>query len=435
MESNAKLTSYLVESLKGIETVKAFNAERSVNLETEKRFIGLLRSVFKNGGINNAQSSLEGLIRAVFGICILWIGSYQVMNGKLSIGQLLSFNALLAYFLNPIENLINLQPQLKSAKIAAERLGEILDLELEKSEDEDKKINPQTLKGDINFKNLSFRYGTRQLILEDLNLQIKAGEKIALVGESGSGKTTLVKLLLNFYKCEKGEILINECNIQDINIESLRDKISYISQDIFMFKGTIKENLEFGNDELDMEDIVEACKKAKIHEYINSQQTRYNTMVEENGSNLSGGQKQRLAIARAILRKPDILIMDEATSSLDSITEKAIEKTMYEFSENITTIMIAHRLSTIMRCDKIYVMEKGKIIEAGTHEDLINRRGHYFNLWKDQLQENDKLEKSMEEVAATNEITNNNLLCMPIIPTAQIISANQLVQTDNEGEE
>lgn len=385
MEDNSKLTSYLVESLNGIETVKSFNAERVVNLETEKRFVKLLKSVFRNGLINNVQGSLKGGTRAIFGVAIMWIGVNEVMKGALSIGQLMAFNSLLAYFLDPIENLINLQPLMKTATVAAERLGEILDLELEKSENEDKKINPNSLKGDIEFKNISFRYGTRKLILEDMNLKINSGERIALVGESGSGKTTLIKLLLNFYQCEKGELLINGYNIKDINIEKLRDKIAYISQDIFLFKGTIKENLEFGNDNLEFEEVVEACKRAKIHDFINEQQLRYDTLVEEGGANFSGGQKQRLAIARAVLRKPDILIMDEATSSLDSITEKAIEKTMYEFSKNTTTIMIAHRLSTIMRCDKIYVMDKGKIIEGGTHKELINKRGYYYDLWKDQL--------------------------------------------------
>lgn len=268
MENNAKLTSYLVESLNGIETVKSFNAERQVNLETEKRFVKLLKKVFKNGWINNLQGSLKSGVRAVFGVVILWIGTYKVMKGQLSIGELLVFNSLLAYFLDPIENLINLQPQLQTAKVAAERLGEILDLELEKSKDESKKINPSSLKGNVEFKNISFRYGTRQLILEDFTLNINSGEKIALVGESGSGKTTLIKILMNFYQCEKGEVLINGYNIKDINIETLREKIAYISQNIFLFKGTIKENLCFGNESLDFETIVDACKRAKANDFI-----------------------------------------------------------------------------------------------------------------------------------------------------------------------
>ncbi|RCX19469.1 ATP-binding cassette subfamily B protein [Anaerobacterium chartisolvens] len=385
MESSARITSFLFESLSGIETVKAFNAERRVNLETETRFIRLIKSVFKTGLINNIQTSLKGGIKSVFGIVLLWIGAVEVLHGNLTAGELLAFNALLAYFTTPIENLVNLQPQLQTAIVAADRLGEILDLEIEKSKDESKKIIPDTLRGDIEFKNIHFRYGTRQLIIEGLDLKISQGEKIALVGESGSGKTTLIRLLMKFYQCEKGELLINGINIKDLNVEVLRDKIAYISQNIFLFTDTIKENLSLGCDEVDYEKIVDACKRAKIHDFINSQPLRYDTIIEENGANLSGGQKQRLAIARAILKKPDIIIMDEATSSLDSTTEKAIEMTMHEFSTNITTIIIAHRLSTVMRCDRIYVMNNGKIVESGSHAELIGSRGRYYNLWKHQL--------------------------------------------------
>ncbi|MBU3185285.1 peptidase domain-containing ABC transporter [Clostridium estertheticum] len=404
MESNAKLTSYLVQSLTGIETIKAFNAEREVNAETEKRFIKLIKAVFKNGFINNFQVSLKGFVKGIFSIVILWIGTLQVLGGKISFGELLTFNALLVYFLDPIENIINLQPTVQTAIVAAERLSEILDLSLEKSVDENKKIVPETLKGDIEFKDLDFRYGTRSLILKNINLKVKSGEKIALVGESGSGKTTLAKLLMNFYQCEKGELLINGYNIKDINVESLRDKTAYISQETFLFNGTIIENLSLGNPYLTYEEIIEACKKAQIHDYINSIPLRYNTLVEENGSNFSGGQKQRLSIARAILRKPEILIMDEATSNLDSITERAIEKTIYEFSKDITTVIIAHRLSTIMRCDTIYILEKGEIIERGSHIELIKQKGKYSELWKEQLPDSYEEEMVAAKEVETNEI-------------------------------
>ena len=190
---------------------------------------------------------------------------------------------------------------------------------------------------------------------------------------------------MNFYQCEKGELLINKLNIKDINIETLRDKIAYISQETFLFNGTIIENLSLGNPYLTYDEIIEACKKAQIHDFINSLPLRYNTLIEENGSNFSGGQKQRLSIARAILRNPEILIMDEATSNLDSITERAIEKTIHDFSKEMTTIIIAHRLSTIMRCDNIYILENGEIIESGNHKELIEKKGKYYSLWKDQL--------------------------------------------------
>ena len=225
MESNAQLTSYLVESLNGIETLKSFNAERKANIETEKKFIILLKSIFKGGWINNLQSSLTGFVASVGGIVILWVGTYSVIKGEMSVGQLLTFNALLVYFLDPVKNLINLQPMMQTAIVASDRLGEILDLELERGENEDKKISKNSLKGIIEFKHVDFRYGTRHLILKDINFSIKQGDKIALVGESGSGKTTLVKLLLNFYPLEKGEILINGYNIKDIDMGYLRERI------------------------------------------------------------------------------------------------------------------------------------------------------------------------------------------------------------------
>lgn len=385
MESNAKLTSYLVESLTGIETVKAFNAERKVNLETEKRFIKFIKDIFKDSWINNFQGSLKSIVKSIFAIVVLWVGGMEVLKGNISIGQLLTFNSLLVYFLQPIENIINLQPMLQGAVVAGERLGEILDLEIEKNSSEYNKIEPKSLIGNIEFKGVDFRYGTRQMILKNIHMNINQGEKIALVGESGSGKTTLAKLLMNFYQCEKGEITINGYNIKDINIEVLRDKISYISQDTFLFAGTIMENLSLANPFVTYEEIIEVCKKTHIHDFINSLPLRYNTLVEENGANLSGGQKQRLAIARAILKKPQILIMDEATSNLDSITERAIEDTINQFTSECTVIIIAHRLSTIMQCDTIYVIEKGEIVEFGSHDHLNEKKGVYWELWSQQI--------------------------------------------------
>ena len=240
-------------------------------------------------------------------------------------------------------------------------------------------------------------------------MNIKPGEKIALVGESGSGKTTIAKLLMNFYGVEKGEIILNNYNIKDINKEALRDKISYISQDSFFFSGSIKENLQFANEEATYEEIIEVCKQAQIHDFINSLPLRYETPLEEKGTNLSGGQRQRLAIARALLKKPEILIMDEATSNLDSITEKAIEKTIEECTKNVTTIIIAHRLSTIMRCDRIYVMDKGEIIEEGNHEQLLRKQGYYYRLWTGQTLE------ELNEAAYTKLEEKTAIIANPLI--------------------
>ena len=384
MEDNSQLTSYMVESLNGIQMVKAYNAERKVKLETEIKFVKLLKSIFKLSWVSNMQSSLKIFVELVGGVIILWVGGVSVINGEMTIGALITFNSLLVYFLDPVKNLINLQPQMQTAVVAADRLGEILDLEAEKTEKESRKMAPLTLAGDIQIRKLDFRYGTRRQVLSDINLTIKKGEKVAFVGESGSGKTTLSKLLLHLYSPEKGEILINGNNIEDIRLECLRERIAYIPQETFLFSGSIYDNLVLGMDDVDMDNVVEAAKLAQAHDFINELPLRYETRLEENGANLSGGQRQRLAIARAMLKKPDILILDEATSNLDSITERALDKTINEFSKEMTTIFIAHRLSTIKDCDRIFVMDKGKIIEQGTHRELSESGGKYAELVRQQ---------------------------------------------------
>lgn len=386
MESNAQLTSYMVESLNGIQTVKAYNAERKVKQETETKFIHLLRSIFSLTLTSNIQSSLVNFIELTGGTVILWAGASSVIKGTMTTGELITFNSLLAYFLEPMKNLINLQPQMQTALVASDRLGEILDLELERTDKENRKATPRDLKGDISFNNITFRYGTRAPVITDLSIHIKQGEKIALVGGSGSGKTTLAKLLLHFYEVEKGDILIKEYNVRDITLDTIRDRIAYIPQETFLFSGTILENLVLGLDNYTFEEVIEVCQRVQVHQFVNQLPLRYETKLEENGSNLSGGQRQRLAIARAILRRPDILILDEATSNLDTITEQAITRTIEEYAQNMTTIIIAHRLSTIRHCERIFVMEKGTVIESGKHEELIEKVGTYAELWNRQVE-------------------------------------------------
>ncbi|MCR6616547.1 peptidase domain-containing ABC transporter [Bacillus velezensis] len=386
MENNAQLTSKIVETLNGIETVKAYNAEYMMTFETEKRFVKYLRSAFKHGVIDNLQSSIKMFLDLASGALILWIGSTQVMKGNLTIGQLITYNALLTYFLNPLQNIIGLQSKFQSASVASKRLGEIIEQDPEIKDNEKRITSISSITGPIVFNKINFRYGTRRLILKNIALQIQKGEKVAFVGESGSGKSTLTKLLMKFYAAESGEILINGYHINDIHTNALRESISYIPQESHFIQGSILENLLLGNSgSFTLEEIIEVCKQTKVHDFIDHLPMRYDTLIEENGSNLSGGQKQRLAIARALLRKPNILIMDESTSNLDTTTEQGISKMIYDQTYNITTIIIAHRLSTIMNCDKIFVMENGEIKESGSHHDLLMKKGKYYELWENQI--------------------------------------------------
>ncbi|MBO6006731.1 MAG: peptidase domain-containing ABC transporter, partial [Aeriscardovia sp.] len=385
MQSQAKVTAYLVECLTGIETIKSYTAESNVKANIERKFIEFVKGIFNLDFVNNIQNSLKLTVKAVFGIVILWIGTVQVLDGKIPVGLLLTFNALLAYFLTPIENIVSFQATFQSAKVAAKRLEEITGTPLEKEIGGGKKdkLQPTSLEGDIEFQNASFRYGARKETLRNISLTIKSGSKTALVGRSGSGKTTLAKLLMNFYPLESGQILIDGVNIGDIALDSLRSRIAYVSQDDFLFNDTLLENLRFANPMAKYEEIIEACKKARIHDYITSLPLRYNTLVEENGTNLSSGQKQRLALAKAILKKPDIFILDEATSNLDAKTEREVMAAIREAVEGKTCIFIAHRLSTISECSQVVVMEDGKIEECGTKEELIGAGGDFSQLWQE----------------------------------------------------
>lgn len=383
MELNSQVTSQFVETINGIETIKAFNQEEFEKQKTDKLYKKLLKKVFNEGVLSLSQQTATMFVAVVGELVILWVGAAYVINGQLTLGELITFNALLGYFTEPIKNLIDLQPNIQTAVVAADRLGEILDIAPEYPYEQDK--SDKKIEFDkISISNLDFRYGTRDLVLKNINFEFKFGEKIAFVGESGSGKTTLAKLFVRMYEQEKGSIKLDSFDIREFSINQIRNNVSYISQNVFLFSGTIKENLLFGNPDANDNDLSRVCKMCELEEYINNLPLKYNTRIEENGKNLSGGQKQRLAIARALLKKPQILIMDEATSNLDYITEKTIENTINKFSKNMTTIIIAHRLSTVKDCDKILVFKDGQIVETGNHKDLLNQKGYYYRLWNGQ---------------------------------------------------
>jgi len=382
MAQSADVQSYLVEAVAGNATVKALNAGDLVFREYEKRQMKAVWTGYRVGVLGNLQGILVGLIDGWGGNILFWVGSFFILQGQLSLGQLVSFNALLGYFLGPLKRLLNLQSSLQQAFVAADRLGEILDLD-EEIPAEGRWLKPDRFAGRLEMKGLDFRYGTRKLVLEGLDFAVEPGQWVAFVGASGCGKTTLVKLLLKFYRPEKGEVRLDGHNLEDLDTVHLRSRIGYVPQEIFLFSGTIAENIALHQPGASLEDIVTAAQKARAHEFIVELPQRYNTVLAERGASLSGGERQRLALARALLGRPDLLIFDEATSNLDSLSEHEIHQTLETLREDkITTVLIAHRLSTVTRCDQIFVMEKGHIVERGPHDTLKSAGGLYSKLWE-----------------------------------------------------
>lgn len=376
MENNARVQTYLKESIDGVETVKAMQAENLVEEKHSQKFKRLLDSIFKNNIISISQDSICTTIELIGTLLIIWVGFGMVQSGMITVGSMITFYALLAYFTEPIKNLIELQPMMQTAVVAAERLNDVLDIKTENLGEE----NCSLEWGRIEYRNIDFRYGNHELVLKEISFDINRGEKIAIVGESGCGKTTLAKLLLKFYNAEKGEIYIDDLELSKIPITEIRKNIAYISQNTFLFSDTIKNNLMLGAEEVKDNDIEEVCKATRSNEFIDELPFGYDTFLYENGKNLSGGQRQRLAIARALLRKPKLMIFDEATSNLDTITENAIKDTIFNLDDNMTCIIIAHRLSTVKSCDRIIVIENGSIVEIGNHQELLKKKGKYFDL-------------------------------------------------------
>jgi len=378
MEANATLSSSVIEDINGIETIKSLVSEKTRYQKIDMEFVDYLKRSFTYSRAESQQKALKKLAQLFLNVCILWMGANLVMDGKMSLGQLITYNTLLYYFTNSLENIINLQSKLQTAQVANNRLNEVY---LVNSEFEEQKMleDLSTIQGDMTFKGIHYKYDYGQDILSDINLTIKQGSKIAFVGVSGSGKSTLAKMMVNFYNPSQGEIRLGDLNLNHIDKKSLRQYINYLPQQPYVFNGTILENLLLGAKEgTTREDILRAVELAEIREDIERMPLNYQTELTSDGTGISGGQRQRIALARALLTDAPILILDEATSSLDILTEKRIVDNLMNLDK--TLIFIAHRLTIAERVEKVIVLDRGKIVEEGSHADLLARNSFYTHL-------------------------------------------------------
>ena len=379
MQSNSMVSSAIIEDINGIETIKSLTSEETRYQKIDSEFVDYLDKSFKLSKYSILQSSLKQGAQLILNIVILWFGAQVVMTGKISIGQLITFNTLLSYFTNPLENIINLQTKLQSAKVANNRLNEVYLVESE-FKNTQTLTGSQFLAGDICFEDISYKYGFGRDTLNNINLSIKQGDKVSIVGISGSGKTTLAKMIVNFFEPYKGRITINNNDLKMIDKKVLRQHINYLPQQAYIFSGSILENLTLGaNQMISQEDIIKACEIAEIRQDIEQMPMGYQTELSD-GAGLSGGQKQRIALARALLTKAPVLILDEATSGLDVLTEKKVIENLMDMSDK-TIIFVAHRLSISERTNQVIVLNQGKVIETGSHQELMTKQGFYHYLF------------------------------------------------------
>lgn len=384
MELAARFEAHLVESFSGIATLKAFAAEGRARRETERRFMKLIRNSFRGSMLGMSTGLIGNALSSVVGLFVLWYGGRQVMQGALSLGQLMFFHSLVGYLLSPMQSLSGLVISIQDGLIAMDRLGETLDLAPEQDL-HFRGYRPTEVRGEVVIEAVTYAYGTRQPVLRNVSVTLAAGTTTAIVGESGSGKTTLANLLARYDDPQEGRILLDGVDLRDWDLASLRRTLGFVPQDVFLYRAPVYDNVTLGQPGTPFQDVVRACRLATAHEFISKMPERYRTVIGERGSDLSGGQRQRLALARALLHDPKVLILDEATSNLDSRNEQAIHKTLDEVKVGRTSVVIAHRLSTVMLADHVVVLHEGEIAEEGSHRELLEARGRYFAMWQRQM--------------------------------------------------
>ena len=377
---NAEVTGRLAESLGGVRVIKGYHAEEREEKVFATGVQRLLNNVLRTLTATSVMSLSASLLLGIVGTVIMFVGARQIMAGRLTIGGFFTYTLFLGFLVAPIMQIVSIGTQLTEAFAGLERTHEIL---TERAEDRDPKraASLGEIHGNIAFENVSFSYDGNRMVLQDVSFQSEPGTVTALVGSSGSGKSTTIGLISSFYVPTSGRITVDGVDLSTVRLDSYRTQLGIVLQESFLFDGTIRENVAFSRPQASEEDILRACRIARVDEFAESFVDGYDTVVGERGVKLSGGQRQRISIARAILAEPRILILDEATSSLDSESEALIQHGLSYLMQGRTTFVIAHRLSTIRRADQILVMEGGKIIERGTHQELYAKRGRYYDLY------------------------------------------------------
>jgi len=383
-EKSDKFLKFLSEIIKGSLLIKIYQKEHDEIKNISQAIEDQWKATRKTQQTYLGAAPVMETISAIAIAIVVFFAGYRSIQGALSLGEFVSFLAALMLAYQPVRALAGLNIGIKSGLVAVRRTYEIIDrinLVKEESHLPDLKIN----KGNVEFKDINFSYPNNVQALKGVNGTISGGDKVGFVGVSGSGKTTLLNLIPRFFHLSNGKIIIDDQNINEVRLSSLRNKISLVSQDIILFDDTVLKNLTYGYEKASKEDILQACKNSASQEFIEKLPEKYETIIGENGVRLSGGQKQRISIARAILKNAPIILLDEATSSLDSESEKVIHDAIENLTKNKTTIIIAHRLATIKNCNKIFLFDKGKIIDSGTHNELIDRSKIYSSLYEKQI--------------------------------------------------
>lgn len=380
----AEINSAVESSISGARTTKIFTNEDYEFSKFEKsnqNFFDAKRLYYK--AMAGMHSKME-FVTNILSVIILAVGGFYIMKGKMTLGDLVAANMFVAAFLQPIRRLANFVDQFSTGMAGFMRFSEMMQIHEEMPEKTDAVELSEKIES-VDFENVSFDYSENFPVLKNISLEVKKGQTVAFVGPSGGGKTTLCNLLARFYEVKDGSIKINGIDIRDYKLKSLRSQIGFVQQDVFMFAGTIRENIAYGRPDATEAEIIEAAKEAEIYDDIMNMQNGFDSVIGERGIKLSGGQKQRISIARVFLKNPPVLVLDEATSALDSITEQKIQSAFDRLCSGRTAFVIAHRLSTIKNADKIAVLENHKIVESGTHEQLLSKKGEYFNLYTAQV--------------------------------------------------